>query len=372
MVTPVVHEVAYGLGTAPDVIAGAVTAYMVPFAALMLVSGTLAERWGRGATMRVSLAVSVVACGLCALAPNAESFLVARALQGATNAFTTPLLVAAITDVAPRERLGRAMGLFAGAQAAGQALSPLVSGLSSVLDWRLAFLFPALAAVLLVRALDAVPPRQAPGRPSWRSLANARLAGACALSFLCYLGAVGLTVLATLRAADAFGLGPAGRGAAGAAFGVAGLLLAPLCGRGLDRLGPHRLAALASGALTCGLLLAALGPSVPLLVAGVAVVGVAVTAIRSSVNALAATSVPGNRGGAASLALSTQFFGGALAPVLWVPLYEAAPRPGFAATALAPLAALALLACLSMAGARRTRRSRSPACGPDPLRRRPG
>lgn len=347
MVTPIVHEVAYGLESTPEVVAGAVTAYMLPFAALMLVSGTLAERWGRGATMRISLLVSVVACGLCALAPNAEAFLAARALQGATNAFTTPLLVAAITEAVPRERLGRAMGLFAGAQAAGQALSPLVSGVSTTLDWRAAFLFPALAALLLVKALAAVPPRQASGRPSWRALANPRLAGACALSFLCYLGAVGLTVLATLRAEDAFGLGPAGRGVAGAAFGVAGLLLAPACGRGLDRLGPHRLAVLANGALICGLLLAALGPSVALLVAGVATVGVAVTAIRSAVNALAATSAPGNRGGAASLALSAQFFGGALAPVLWVPLYEAAPQPGFAATALAPLAALALALLLS-------------------------
>ena len=65
------------------------------------------------------------------------------------------------------------------------------------------------------------------------------------------------------------------------------------------------------------------------------------TAIRSAVNALAATSAPGNRGGAASLALSTQFFGGARAPVVWLPLYEAAPQPGFAATGLAALGLLA-------------------------------
>lgn len=48
MVTPIVHEVAAGLDSTPGIAAGAVTAYMLPFAALMLVSGTLAERWGRG------------------------------------------------------------------------------------------------------------------------------------------------------------------------------------------------------------------------------------------------------------------------------------------------------------------------------------
>ncbi|RBL79103.1 MFS transporter, partial [Streptomyces cavourensis] len=47
MVTPIVHEVSAGLSSTPQITAGAVTAYMLPFAALMLFSGTLAERWGR-------------------------------------------------------------------------------------------------------------------------------------------------------------------------------------------------------------------------------------------------------------------------------------------------------------------------------------
>ncbi|AOW85203.1 hypothetical protein BC342_00275 [Streptomyces olivaceus] len=48
MVTPMVHEVAAGLDSTPQTAAAAVSAYMLPFAALMLVSGTLAERWGAG------------------------------------------------------------------------------------------------------------------------------------------------------------------------------------------------------------------------------------------------------------------------------------------------------------------------------------
>ena len=345
MVTPIIQEVADGLGTSPEVAASAVTAYMVPFAALMLVSGTFAERWGRRRTMRVSLVVFVAACGLCALAPTTELFLAARALQGATNAFTTPLLVAAITDSVPRGRLGRALGWFAAWQAAGQAFSPLISGVSGAVDWRLAFVAPAVCAVLLA----ALPPdesvtvRRSDRRASWGALANRRLALACALAFLCYLAAVGLTVLSALRAEDAFGLGPVARGLVASAFGVAGLLLADPAGRLLDRLGPVRLGLLANAVLAVGLLTAALGPTVAAMTAGIVAVGASVTAMRATVNSVAATSTAHNRAGAASLALSCQFFGGALAPVVWVPLYGVSPGPGFASLVLAPGVALAVL-----------------------------
>ncbi|MFC3996000.1 MFS transporter [Nocardiopsis sediminis] len=356
MVTSIVQEAARGLGTRPEFASGAVTAYMLPFAALMLVSGTLAERWGRARMIRLSLAASVLACLLCTLAPDLNSFLAARALHGATNAFTTPLLVAAITDSTPRHRLGRAMGWFAAAQAAGQAFSPLVSGAAALVDWRAAFAFPALCAVLLVAvpADPSVTVRRATGRPTWGALVNRRLALACALSFLCYLAAVGLTVLAALRSEDAFGLGPLGRGVVGASFGIAGLLLADACGRALERFGPKRLGAIANALLAGGLLIAALGPSAALLLAGVTMAGVAVTALRSTVHALAATSAPANRAGASSLALSAQFFGGALAPLLWIPLYSTAPAPGFAATVLAPLTALAILGALALLAGRAT------------------
>jgi MFS transporter, ACDE family, multidrug resistance protein len=347
MVTPIVHEVASGLGTTPELAAGAVTAYMVPFAALMLVSGTLAERWGRARTMQVSLVLFVLACGFCVLAPTIGWFLVARAAQGATNAFTTPLLVAAITDLVPRARLGRALGQFAGMQAAGQAFSPLISGPTAAVDWRWAFAFPAVVAA----ALAFLPPIMNPGTDAvrvvrWAELVNRRLAIGCALSFLCYSAAVALTVLSVLRADREFGLGPWQRGLVAAAFGVAGLAAASLLGRRLDTFGPRRAGVAMNAVMGVGLLFAALGPHVLLMTAGIALVGVAVTGLRTAVNAIAATSAPGNRAGAASLALSFQFFGGALAPAVWVPVYSRFGSPGFAAVAAVPVLALAVLAAV--------------------------
>jgi ACDE family multidrug resistance protein len=345
MVTPMIHEVAGGLGGTEAAAAGAVTAYMLPFAGLMLVSGTFAERWGRRRTMRVALLVFVLASAWCAFAPTMPWFLAGRAMQGATNAFTTPVLVAAIGDLVPGERLGRALGWFAAMQAAGQAFSPLVSGLSSAVDWRLAFVFPAAVALTLAALPpgEAVSARHAPGRASWRALLSKRLALACALSFLCYLAAVGLTVLSTLRAQQMFGLGPAQRGLVSAGFGVAGLLCAGMLGTLLDRAGPRAVGLGMNALLAAGILTAAFSSTVGVLVLGIVLAGVAVTGLRSTVNTLAVTSVPGNRGGASSLALSLQFFGGALAPAIWVPLYQSSGDFGFAAGAIAPLLALVLV-----------------------------
>jgi ACDE family multidrug resistance protein len=349
MVTPMLHEVAKGLHSTEAAAAGAVTAYMLPFAGLMLVSGTLSERWGRRRTMRVSLAVFVLASLWCACATDMPWFLAGRALQGATNAFTTPLLVAAIADLVPGERLGRALGWFAAMQAAGQAFSPLVSGVSSAVDWRLAFAFPAAVAIALV----ALPPdegasaRRAPGRASWRALLSARLAAASALSFLCYLAAVGLTVLCALRSQQLFGLGPAERGLVSASFGVAGLLCAGLLGKLLDRAGPRSVGLAMNALLATGVVISAFSSTVVMLVLGVVLAGAAVTGIRSTVNSVAVTSTPGNRGGATSLVLSLQFFGGALAPAVWVPLYQYAGDWGFALGALAPISAFLLIAVMS-------------------------
>ncbi|MFS8197615.1 MFS transporter [Streptomyces sp. CWNU-52B] len=349
MVTPMVHEVAAGLHSTPSTAATAVTVYMLPFAACMLVSGTLAERWGRRRVLRTALAAFVVATALCALAPTMELFLTARAFQGATNAFITPLLVAAISDLVGGERLAKALSWFAAAQAAGQGMSPLFSGVGAAVDWRLAFLVPGVCGLLLV----CFPPSRSATRrattahASWRSLADRRLALACAVSFLAYLAAVGLTVLAVLRLNDRFGLGPVAIGLATSAFGVAGMAAAPWVGHLLRVQGPLRTGCASNVAMAVGLLCASLGTHIAVVIAGLVLVGAAVTGLRSVTNTLAVTSVPDNRGGAASLALSAQFFGGAAAAPVWLPVYHALGDRGFALICVVPLLSAASLALAS-------------------------
>src|SRR3954454_24040189 len=140
-------------------IAAAIPAYLVPFAVLQLVSGTIGERLGRRRVVRSGYVAYAVACLAAALAPDVGLFLGARAVAGAANAFLSPLLLAGLADVT-EVGLGRAVGTFAAVQTSAVALSPLCGGLLGALGWRCAFLVPAAMAV----ALALVPPPDADPR----------------------------------------------------------------------------------------------------------------------------------------------------------------------------------------------------------------
>ena len=333
MVTPILPEVRDGLDTSLAVAASSLTVYLVPFAAFMLVSGTLAERWGRRRTVQAAYVGYALASLACALAPQAPLFLAGRAAQGIANAFTTPILMAALTDVTSPQRLGRTLGLFGSIQAAGMSFAPVIAGLLALVDWRLAFWVRLVAALALATQPppDAEEASAAPG--GWRPLATPRLAFACVVAALTYLTTVGVTLQSALLAADRFELDPGSRGLVVATFGAAGLVAGGLVGRQLDRVGVRVFGVLGSLALATGAVLAGLAPVLPVLVAALALSGVAGLAGRVTVNSMAVRSAPANRGGAASVMLACQFLGGAVAPALLIPVYRHDPTLGLMAGA---------------------------------------
>ena len=114
MLVALIPNVADGLNASVVQVAAAITAYMVPFALLQLVSGTIAERLGPRRVVRGGYVAFGIAAILCALAPNIWLFLGARAAMGAANAFLSPILLAALSEVAAPEVLGRTVGTLRG------------------------------------------------------------------------------------------------------------------------------------------------------------------------------------------------------------------------------------------------------------------
>ncbi|WP_141276585.1 MFS transporter [Pseudonocardia hydrocarbonoxydans] len=315
-----------------------VTAYLLPFAALMLVSGTLGERWGRRRTVVLAYGVYALASVACVLAASWTLFLPARALQGAANAFTTPLLLAALAGTAPPERLGRVLGWFGSLQAAGQTSAPLLGGLAAEVDWRLAFWGVALVAGLL--AVAGIPPGGAPagGRPALRTAWRPevlRIGVVAAVGWGCLAG---LNFLVALRLEEEFGLGAGTRGLVLTGLGVAGLLTARLVGGVVDRMGARRSVLL--GAALGVLVVAGVGlaPAVWMVAAIWTVGGVASQFVLVGVNAMVLGSPGGNPGGSTSVVQAVRFGGSALAPVAFTPVYHADPVAGF----LLPAALLAV------------------------------
>jgi MFS family permease len=308
------------------------TAYLVPFAGLMLISGTIGERYGRGRTVVLGYAVYTVASLAAAVAPTYELFLAARVAQGAANAFTTPLLLAALGSTVPVARLGRSLGTFASVQAIGQSSSPLVGGLAAEFDWRWAFVGAAVvSAVLGLIGLPrpTAPAPRVPGGSRLRSLWHrdvGRLAVVAMASWAC-LG--GLNFLVAIRAEDSFGLSSSQRGLLLTGFGFVGLLGGRLVGRAVDHWGPRRCAL--AGGVTGGVLVAlcAFWTPAAALALGWALCGIASQFVLVSLNSLSLSAVPANRGGAVSVVQAFRFGGGALAPAAWLPLYHLAPAAGF-------------------------------------------
>jgi MFS family permease len=318
-------------------VAASIPAYLVPFAVLQLVSGTVGERLGRRRVVRTGYVIYAILSAAAALAPNLGAFIVIRALQGSANAFLTPLLLAGLADLAPPRQIGRAVGTFAAVQTAAVAFSPLCGGLLGALDWRLAFLVPAAVAA----GLALVPPPNAQPReevPRLRAVLTRRVGLLSAAAFAGYAGVTGVAFLVAVLAADEFGLSSVARGILLAGFGVSGMLFGRAAGDAVDRWG--RVPVALTGVVMCATLVALLGiaPTAALVGALWFVIGIGSALLWAGVNVLAVEAVPGNRAGGTSVVSAFKFAGNAAAPLMWLPLYHIDPVLGFlGAAALAAL-----------------------------------
>jgi MFS family permease len=326
-------------------VAASIPAYFVPFAVVQLVSGTIGERMGRRRVVRTGYIAYALATAAAAATSTIGLFLATRAGSGAANAFLTPLVLAGLADVTPRERLGRAVGTFAAVQTAAIALSPAVGGLLGEIDWRLAFIAPAAVGM----ALAFVPPpdadRLAGHEPArLRSVLTRRVGVLSAAAFAGYAGVTSLGFLVALRCADAFGLGSGARGGVLAGFGVAGMVAGRPSGRLVDRFG--RISVTVAGAAASAVLVALIGAagSVSGLTALWIGAGAASALLWAGLNTLTVEEVPSNRAGATSVVSAFKFAGNAAAPAMWLPLYARDVRLAF----LAAGAAAALVGALTL------------------------
>jgi MFS family permease len=336
-----IPELRDAFGATTSQVALAVPAYLVPFALLLVISGTLGERLGRRRTVQAAYFAYAVASVATAVAPTIEVFLIGRAAQGVANAFTTPLVMAALADVVPRERLGRSIGTFAGVQAAGISFAPLLGGLAAEVSWRLAFFAPAVVSL----GLMLMPPKdpeatESTAVPSLRVLLNRRMARLTLAACAGYLGFTGLPFLVSLRIDDAFALASSPRGLILAAYGAAGFALGNAAGRLVERMGGHRGAVI--GAILGAGSVALLGvASSPLLLAAVWTAGGAASALLwAGLNTIAVESSETNRAGVVSAYQASKFVGAAAAPVAWLPLYHASAPLVFGCAAAVTLAVI--------------------------------
>jgi MFS transporter, DHA2 family, methylenomycin A resistance protein len=142
-----------------------VDAYILAFAALLLSTGLLGDRWGARKGFQAGLIVFIVASVGCGLAPSVGWLITARVVQGVGAALLAPTSLALIHAVYPEGRpRARALGTWAAISGLAFAAGPIIGGgLVQTVGWRSIFLVNVpvgtLALLLVAAYLRPVPPR---------------------------------------------------------------------------------------------------------------------------------------------------------------------------------------------------------------------
>jgi EmrB/QacA subfamily drug resistance transporter len=127
-----------------------IDAYNITFAAVLLTAGSLGDKFGRRALLRIGLVTFIAASVACAAAPSLPLLLAARAVQGVGAAVMLPqgLAITAAAFPNPVER-ARATAAWAVAAAMSTAIGPIFGGvLTDSLGWRYIFWLNAPVGVI--------------------------------------------------------------------------------------------------------------------------------------------------------------------------------------------------------------------------------
>ncbi|MFE3957807.1 MFS transporter [Nocardia sp. NPDC059091] len=130
-----------------------VNAYTLTLAGLILLGGSLGDRYGRRRVFLIGVVWFAVASALCGAAQDISMLIAARALQGVGGALLTPGSLAIIQASFRPEERARAVGAWSGLGGVAGAIGPFLGGwLVEAAGWRWVFLLniPLAAAVVAV------------------------------------------------------------------------------------------------------------------------------------------------------------------------------------------------------------------------------
>jgi EmrB/QacA subfamily drug resistance transporter len=168
-----------------------IDAYTLVLASLLMLSGSIADRFGRRRVFQVGLSLFTLASALCSLAPSLGVLVAFRMLQAVGASMMNPVAMSIITNVfiEPKAR-ARAIGTWGAVVGVSMALGPLVGGaLTQTVGWRAIFWINVpIGVVAIALAQLFVPESKAP-----------RARRADPLGQLLMLGILGATTYAVIE-----------------------------------------------------------------------------------------------------------------------------------------------------------------------------
>ena len=127
-------------GTTPAALSWVVNAYSIVVAALLLLSGWLADRYGRRRVFRLGLLIFAVGSVAAGASTSIGMLIAARALQAVGGSMQYPAGLALLLDAFPRSRHQMAIGAWGAMGGLAAAVGPAIGAvLIEAFSWRAVF-----------------------------------------------------------------------------------------------------------------------------------------------------------------------------------------------------------------------------------------
>lgn len=139
---PAMPDVVRAFGSTIDVVQLTLTLYLAALGVSQLLSGAMADRFGRRPLMLWGMGVHLLGTVLSALSPTVELLILGRVMQALGGGATLVLVRTMVLDAHDRNEAGRLLGFITMSIAVAQTLAPTIGGyLNFYFDWRAIFWF---------------------------------------------------------------------------------------------------------------------------------------------------------------------------------------------------------------------------------------
>jgi EmrB/QacA subfamily drug resistance transporter len=165
VVNTALPQISVDLDASTSALQWVIDAYVLVLAGLLLLCGSIGDRYGRKRTMTVGLVMFGFAAAGAALADSTGMLIAMRGLQGVGAALVLPATLSIIVSVFPRHERAKAIAVWTAVGGLGIALGPVAGGsLIDTADWSAAFWLFIPLVVAALAGMTVVPESRDPRR----------------------------------------------------------------------------------------------------------------------------------------------------------------------------------------------------------------
>ncbi len=138
-------------------ISRSLTIFMIAFSSFLLVHGPLSDRFGRKPVLKYGILLYILGTIMCAMSNSLQTFLIARALQGAGAAAASALSLAIAKDLFEGVQRQKILGYIGVLMTFCPMIAPTIGGaIIQFLSWRWIFILKIFVAIIALYGVSKI------------------------------------------------------------------------------------------------------------------------------------------------------------------------------------------------------------------------